>query len=111
MLIAAAIFLAARPLAEVFGAGDVGLTVTFVRVFGVSVAAFSVARTFRGALRGAGDTRWPLYGGLVGTYVVRLPVVALALPTTFAVSAFGLSVTPGLGLGLPAVFAAILGDM
>jgi putative MATE family efflux protein len=111
LLIAAVIFLAARPVAEAFDASDVALTVSFIRVFGVGVAAFSVARTFRGALRGAGDTRWPLYGGLFGTYLVRLPIAALALPAGFAVSAFGVAVAPGLGLGLTAVFAAILADM
>ena len=111
LLIAAVIFLAAEPLAQVFGAGNVALTTTFIRVFGLGVAGFSVSRTMRGALRGAGDTRWPFYGGLLGTYVVRLPVAFAALPVGFAVSAFGVTVAPGLGWALPAVYAAILADM
>ncbi|KTG07970.1 MATE family efflux transporter [Haloprofundus marisrubri] len=110
LAIAAALFVGARPLAELFGAGDVGLTVTFIHVFGLGVAGFSVARTLRGGLRGAGDTRWPLYGGLVGTYAVRLPLAALALPVGFGVSLFGFSFAPGMGLGLTAVFAAITAD-
>ncbi|WP_232703319.1 MATE family efflux transporter [Halobacterium wangiae] len=121
LLIGAAIFLAAGPIARAFGAGDVALTATFIRVFGLSVAGFSVSRTLRGGLRGAGDTRWPFYGGILGTYVVRLPLAFVALPVGYAISvgpvALGpiavpaLSVAPGMGLGLIAIFAAILGDM
>ncbi|ESP87922.1 MATE family efflux transporter [Candidatus Halobonum tyrrellensis] len=123
LLIGAALFVVARPVAAAFNPGDLDLTVTFVRVFGLGVAGFSVARTMRGALRGAGDTRWPLYGGLVGTYVVRLPIAVLALPAGYALtlfagplgSALGLAPTtvglPGMDLGLLAVFAAIVADM
>ncbi|MFC3477896.1 MATE family efflux transporter [Halobacterium litoreum] len=121
LLIGAAIFAAAAPIARVFDAGDVGLTVTFIRVFGLGVAGFSVSRTLRGGLRGAGDTRWPFYGGIIGTYAVRLPLAFVALPVGFALSAGpyalgplaipAVSFAPGLGLGLIAVYAAILGDM
>jgi putative MATE family efflux protein len=111
LLIAAGIFLAAEPLARAFRASNLGLTATFVRVFGLGVGAFSVSRTLRGALRGAGDTRWPLYGGLLGTYVVRLPVAVAALPVGFGVTVLGYTVAPGLGWGLVAVYAAILADM
>ncbi|PSQ05011.1 MATE family efflux transporter [Halobacteriales archaeon QS_6_71_20] len=123
LLLGAAITIAARPIAAAFGAESVDLTVTFVRVFGVGVAGFAVARTMRGGLRGAGDTRWPLYGGLLGTYAVRLPIAVLALPTGYAVTLFAgpLAATlglaplvvplPGMELGLVAVFAAIVGDL
>ncbi|MFB6187953.1 MAG: MATE family efflux transporter, partial [Halobacteriaceae archaeon] len=63
------------------------------------------------ALRGAGDTRWPFYGGLIATYIVRLPIAFAALPVGFAVTIGGLSFTPGLGFGLIAIYIAILGDM
>jgi putative MATE family efflux protein len=111
LLIGAVIVAAARPFALAFGSQHVDLTVTFIRVFGLTVAGFAMARTMRGGLRGAGDTRWPFYGGLLGTYVVRLPVAALALPAGFAVAVGPWSIAPGLGWGLPAVFAAIVGDM
>jgi len=117
LLIGAGIFLAALPIAQAFGAVNVDLTVTFIRVFGLSVAGFSVSRTLRGGLRGAGDTRWPFYGAVAGTYLVRLPLAFLALPATFVVGPFALgplsipAVSPGMGLGLTAIFAAILGDM
>jgi putative MATE family efflux protein len=121
LLIAGVIFAAARPIAQAFDAGNLELTVTFIRVFGLGVAAFSVSRTLRGGLRGAGDTRWPFYGGIISTYLVRLPFAFVALPLGFVIGlgpyALGpltvpaLSFSPGLGLGLLAIYAAIIGDM
>lgn len=111
LLIGGFLFAFATPIAEVFGAENVALTVEFVRIFGFGVAAFSVARTLRGGLRGAGDTRWPFYGGLFGTYIVRLPIAILALPAGFAITLFGVTLAPGIGLGLVGIYAAILGDM
>lgn len=101
----------ARPVALLFGTGAVDLTVAFIRVFAVGVAATSLAQTLEGGLRGAGDTTWPLYGNVVGTGL-RLVVTALALPAGLVLGAVGgLTLSPGLGLGVAAVFAAILVDM
>jgi putative MATE family efflux protein len=112
LVIAGVVVAAARPIALAFQTENVGLTVDFVRVFGFTVAGFSIARTMRGGLRGAGDTRWPLYGTLAGTWLFRLPVAFLAIPAGLAVvTVAGVAVAPGLGLGLAAVYAAILGDM
>ncbi|WP_340098509.1 MATE family efflux transporter [Salinibaculum salinum] len=110
LLAAGVLVLAARPIATAFGTEHVALTVDFIRVFGLATAGFSASRTMRGSLRGAGDTRWPLYGTFLGSYVVRLPLAALTLPTAFTVSVAGLSLAPGMGLGYPAIFLAIIGD-
>ena len=99
----------ARQIAVVFTADTVALTTGFIRVFALTVAAFSVARSMRGALRGAGDTTWPLYGKVAGL-AARLGIVALALPVGTTFTLVGLSVAPGLGLGITAVYAAILVD-
>jgi putative MATE family efflux protein len=48
-----------------------------------------------GALRGAGDTRWPLYTKLISTWGVRLPLALLLLPT---------------GIGLIGIWIAMLAD-
>jgi putative MATE family efflux protein len=48
-----------------------------------------------GALRGAGDTRWPLYTKLISTWGVRLPLALLLLPT---------------GIGLTGIWIAMLAD-
>ena len=111
VVLAVAIIAAARPIVLAFDASNVDLTVTFVRVFGLSVAGFAVSRTMRGSLRGAGDTRWPLYGGILGTYAVRLPIAAVALPVGFTIPIVGYSLSPGLGVGLLAIYVAILADM
>ncbi|WP_188852242.1 MATE family efflux transporter [Haloarcula argentinensis] len=102
----------ARPIVALFGTAYPDLAAAFVRVFGLLVAGFSISRTMRGSLRGAGDTRWPLYGTVLGGYCYRLPVAALALPPSFVVTVpvLGMAVSPGLGLGLPAIFAALVGD-
>ena len=121
LLIATVIAAAARPIAAAFASQHPALTVDFIRMFALGVAAFSVSRTMRGALRGAGDTRWPFYGGIISTYVVRLPIAFLALPVGYAVTTGPhvvagvtiptISFSPGIGLGLLAIYAAILGDM
>ena len=112
LLIAAVLVVFARPISLLFGTEYPDLTVTFIRVFALAVAGFSVSRTMRGSLRGAGDTRWPLYGTFIGSYLYRIPVAVLALPVGFAVTipVLGITLTPGMGWGLPAIFAAIVGD-
>ncbi|MFC6863486.1 MATE family efflux transporter [Halomicroarcula sp. GCM10025817] len=112
LAVGAVLVVLARPIVGLFGTAYPELAAQFVRVFGLLVAGFSVSRTMRGSLRGAGDTRWPLYGTILGSYGYRLPVAALALPTSFVVTlpVVGVSVSPGLGLGLPAIFAALVGD-
>jgi putative MATE family efflux protein len=110
VLIGGVIVLAARPIAMAFGTQYPDLAVQFIRVFGLIVAGFSVSRTMRGSLRGAGDTRWPLYGTFAGAYLVRLPIAVLALPEEFTLALAGLTVSPGLGLGLPAIFVALVCD-
>jgi len=39
-----------------------------------SIPAVGLFFTLSGSLRGAGDTRWPLYASVLGTYAVRLPL-------------------------------------
>ena len=121
LLVAAVVAIFAPYIARGFGTEDVALTATFVRVFALGVAGFSVSRTMRGALRGAGDTRWPFYGTVVGTYLVRLPIAFLALPVGYAVTVGPLSlgrlsvgpvsVAPGMGFGVTAAFVAILAGL
>jgi len=109
LLIAAVLIVLARPIAAVFNTEPIGRTVEFIRVFGLAVGGFSVGRTMQGALRGAGDTTWPLYGKVLGL-LVRLSVAVLALDTATAFTVLGVTLTPGLGLGLLAVYVAILAD-
>ena len=74
--IAVAIFAFAPTIARAFIADDVvvGWTVTFIRIHAVSIPAVGVFFAIDGALRGAGDTRFPLKTSLSGIYAVRLPL-------------------------------------
>ena len=110
LLVAVLLAALAAPIATLFGTENVALTAEFVRVFALGVAGFAVSRTTRGALRGAGDTRWPFYGTILGTYLLRLPLAFLALPVGYAVTLGPLSLAPGRGLGVVAIYAAVLID-
>ena len=112
ILLAVVLVLLARPIATLFGTAYPDLTVEFIRVFALAVGGFSVSRTMRASLRGAGDTRWPLYGTVLGSYVVRLPLAFLALPaaTLVTIPLVGITVAPGMDLGLGAIYAAIVAD-
>ena len=112
LILAVVIAVFARPIALAFGTGYPDLTVDFIRVFALAVAGFSVSRTMRGSLRGAGDTRWPMYGTFLGSYVVRIPLAFLALPaaTVVTIPVVGLAITPGMDLGLVIVYVAIVAD-
>ncbi|MEE9268184.1 MAG: MATE family efflux transporter, partial [Thermoplasmata archaeon] len=52
----------------------VNLTVLFIRVHALGIPATALFFSVSGALRGAGDTRWPFYATLVGIYGLRLPL-------------------------------------
>jgi putative MATE family efflux protein len=52
----------------------VDLAVLFIRLHATSIPAVGLFFTLSGSLRGAGDTRWPLYASIVGTYAIRLPL-------------------------------------
>lgn len=65
----------ARPLAGLFGAAGaetVALTVTFIYILGAVQPLMAVEFALGGALRGAGDTRFPLVAILTGLFVFRL---------------------------------------
>ena len=50
----------------------------------VMVAAFeqptlALAYVFAGALRGSGDTRWPMYVTILGVWIFRMPLVYICV--------------------------------
>jgi putative MATE family efflux protein len=68
------IFALARPIAQLF-VDDVDViekTVTFIRVLAAAQPLMAIDFTLGGALRGSGDTRFPLLAVLIGFYVCRL---------------------------------------
>ncbi|MFA5895585.1 MAG: MATE family efflux transporter [Thermoplasmata archaeon] len=69
-------FLLAEYISRLFisDATVIAWSVTFIRIHAVSIPAVGVFFAIDGALRGAGDTRFPLMTSLSGIYVVRLPL-------------------------------------
>jgi MATE family multidrug resistance protein len=67
-----------------------------LRAAGLVQPALAVSFITLGALRGAGDTRWPLLSRLVTTWLVRLPLTFLAVGW--------------LGMGLNGVWLAMCAD-
>lgn len=76
-----AVFVLAEPIARFFvdEAGVVTGTVWFIYMLGVSQPFMALDFTLGGALRGAGDTRFPLYSMLVAFYVFRLGLSSLVV--------------------------------
>jgi putative MATE family efflux protein len=100
VLIAAGVFALARPISRVFVEDPtiLPLVTVFVAVATVSVVFSGVNGDATGPLRASGDTRWPLYSQLAGMYLVAIPIAFLGTAS-------------GLGLGQPALYAAIVLEM
>jgi putative MATE family efflux protein len=92
------IFVFARPIAQLFidDAEVVTDAVAFIHVLAAAQPLMAADSTLGGALRGAGDTRFPLVTVIVGFYVARLGC-AWAAANIFS-------------LGIAWVWAALLGD-
>lgn len=67
-----------------------------LRAAGLVQPALAVSFILLGAMRGAGDTRWPMLSRLVTTWAVRLPLTIVGVGW--------------LGLGLPGVWLAMCAD-
>jgi putative MATE family efflux protein len=74
--IGALMFIFADPVSRVFiaDAETVRLAALWIRIQAFVMPAVGLHFTLSGALRGAGDTRWPLFATLIGVYAVRLPI-------------------------------------
>jgi putative MATE family efflux protein len=65
----------ARPIVGVFGTvgqETVDLAVTFIWILGAAQPLMAIEFTLAGALRGAGDTRFPFLASLLGLFIFRL---------------------------------------
>lgn len=92
------IFAFAHPIAALFIDDDevIADAVSFIRVLALAQPLMAADSTLGGALRGAGDTRFPLLTVIGGFYVARLGFAWMAATV--------------LGLSLTWVWAALLGD-
>ena len=99
----AAVFLTAPWIARLFVSqpGELAQAAVFVRVSAVTAVLLGANGALVGALRGAGDTRWPFVATVVGQYAVALPVAAAGLVSPLGVA--GLYGALVLGAGVPAL--------
>lgn len=87
--LAAAVIVFARPIARIFvdQPGVLHQTAVFIRVAAVAVIWMGIDGVATGVLRGAGDTRWPLYGKFTGLYILALPIAYLGTITPLGITA------------------------
>jgi putative MATE family efflux protein len=88
-------YVAAEPLTEFFledqNEAVVPLASEVLRVIAFAMLPLAIMMVLAGALRGAGDTRWPLVFTIIGLLVVRLPLAVwfaygeIAIPLTAVV--------------------------
>jgi putative MATE family efflux protein len=104
--IGAVVFVFARPMVGLFlgpeQPGVEDLAVPVLRLVAFALPALATINVVGGALRGAGDTRWPWAIVLVGYLLVRLPLTyAVLTPATRG----------GLGWGLFGAWVAMFADL
>ncbi|MEX0936986.1 MAG: MATE family efflux transporter [Pirellulales bacterium] len=110
----AVIYLAAVPLSAFFLGGPdsevVPITARLLRVVAFSMPALAVGMILQGALRGAGDTRWPLLFTLVGMLGLRIPL-AYWLAHDSVTLLGGMFEFDGWGLGVLGAWYAMFVDV
>lgn len=87
----------------------IALGVDSLKVIALYQPMLAMAFVLGGALRGAGDVKYPMWVTTIAVWLVRLPVGAfLGLP---AVCVPGTDTClPGLGWGLPGIYAALIAE-
>ena len=75
----ALLFIFAREIAVVFVSETavIDKAVIFIRILAFGEPAIAIHFTLAGALRGAGDTKWPLYASTAGLYGLRIPTAII----------------------------------
>jgi putative MATE family efflux protein len=86
------------------------LTTRLLKIVAVSEPFLAVAMVLTGALRGSGDTRWPLLITLIGLVGVRIPFACLLAWDEIAIPLTSLTIT-GYGLGVVGAWYAMVADV
>jgi putative MATE family efflux protein len=96
-------YVAAVPLAAFFLRGPnkaiVPLAAHLLRIVAYAMPPLALTMVLVGALRGAGDTRWPLALNLLGIVFLRVPLAMYFAYTTITVPILGYTIV-GAGLGV-----------
>jgi putative MATE family efflux protein len=113
IMVAAGLFfyVAAVPLAQFFLGGResdvVLLAARLLRIVAYAMAPLALVMVLVGALRGAGDTRWPLALNLLGIVVLRVPLAIYLAYDTIELPLIGAFSGAGLGV-VGAWYAAVI---
>jgi putative MATE family efflux protein len=95
-------YLAATPLASFFLGGREGevvpLAATLLRIVAYAMVPLALMMVLVGALRGAGDTRWPLVLNLLGVILVRVPLAVYLAYDEVTLPIIGTIAGAGLGV-------------
>jgi len=82
-------------------------TVPLMKIVAFSTPALAVAMILTGALRGAGDTRWPLVFTIVGFLGIRIPLAYVLAWESVHLPLFDITV-PGFGWGVEGAWWAMV---
>lgn len=83
------------------------LSVRFLEILAISYWAMGATFLLLAAFNGARRTRTSFVVDLLKYWGVRLPIAIVAIPATVTVGAFGMQLSPGLDLGVTAIFWAV----
>lgn len=104
-------FFAARPLTMVFTgqANVIETSVPLLKIVAVAMPAMAVTTALSGALRGAGDTRWPFAFTMIGLLGVRIPAAyALTLYFPLGIQGAWYAMVADIWIRCPLVLARFL---
>ncbi len=85
-------------------------TGSLLKIVAFSTPPLAIVMVLTGALRGAGDTRWPLVVTFVGLIGLRLPLACLFAWGSFQIPGLNITIT-GLGLGVAGAWWAMVIDV
>jgi len=107
-------YVAATPLAGVFLSGSnhevVPLAAQLLRIVAYAMVPLAIVLVLVGALRGAGDTRWPLALNLLGVVFFRVPVAYYLTRSEISVPLLGWTIH-GANLGVVGAWYAMVLDI
>ena len=86
------------------------LTVQLLQLVSFSMPSLALMIILNGALRGAGDTRWPLLFTFVGLICIRIPLAYWLAKDQIQIPFFNLAID-GWGLGILGAWYAMLIDV
>jgi Na+-driven multidrug efflux pump len=107
-------YVAAVPLAAFFLGGTnnvvVPLAARLLRIVAYAMPPLALMMVLVGALRGAGDTRWPLVLNLLGVVLVRVPLAMYLAYDTISIPLLGYTIA-GAGLGVVGAWYGAVADI